>query len=124
MDPITIALAAVALLGTEVTKKVGGKLGEGTVAAAQGFLNLLRRKAPDTAKRLEAAESPDVIEVEIIEEVRRVAEQDPEVAAAVAATTAAAQTNGLDLQHLTKLADKIGVVNLGKVENQTNNINI
>jgi hypothetical protein len=124
MDPLTIALAAVALLGTEATKTVGGKLGEGTLAAAQRLLELLRQKDPATAKRLEAADDPEVIESEVIEEVRRVAAQAPEVQAAINATTTAAQANGLDFQNLTQLAEKIGVVNLGPVQNQTNNINI
>jgi len=117
-------LWVVQLLGTEAGKKVGGKLGEGTLAAAQRLLELLRQKAPIAAKRLEAANSPEVIEAEVIEEVRQVAAQDPEVQAAINATTTAAQANGLDFQNLTQLAEKIGVVNLGPVQNQTNNINI
>ena len=108
MDPLTIALAAVALLGTEATKKVGGKLGEGTLAAAQRLLELLRQKAPATAKQLEAADSPEVIEAEIIEDVRRVADQDPEVQAAVEATAEMMQQQFGSVINQGKLAEKIG----------------
>ena len=123
MDPVAIALAALVLVGTKATETVGEKLGEGTLAAAQRLWALLQRKAPETARRLAAADNPEVIDAEVIEDVRRAAE-DPEVAAAVAATAAAAQVNGVDLQNLTKLADKIGVVNLAPVDTQNNTINI
>jgi hypothetical protein len=110
MDPIAIALAAVVLVSTKATEKVGEKLGEGTLAAARGLLTLLRRKAPETTKRLAAAESPDVIEAEIIEEVRQVAAADPEVAAAVEATAQQMQRQFGGVINQGKLAEKIGFV--------------
>jgi hypothetical protein len=126
MDPITTAvLAVLAVAGTEATKEVGKKLGSGTITAAQSLWALRLSKAPDTANRLLAAgNDPDVIDAEVIEEVRQMAADDPEVAAAVAATRAATKADDLNLQSLTKLADKIGVVNLGTVEKQDNIINI
>lgn len=124
MDPITLATIALTLLATKATEKVGEKLGEGAIASAQQLMKLLQRRSPDTVKRLAAASDPNVIDVEIIEEVKRVAAADPEVQAAVNATAAAARADEIALQHLTKLAEKIGVVNLGTVQNQTNNINI
>ncbi|NJN30311.1 MAG: hypothetical protein HC824_07660 [Synechococcales cyanobacterium RM1_1_8] len=124
MDPITLATIALTLLATKATEKVGEKLGEGAIASAQQLMKLLQRRSPDTVKRLAAASDPNVIDVEIIEEVKRVAAADPEVQAAVNATAAAARADEIALQHLTKLAEKIGVVNLGTVQSQTNNISI
>jgi len=75
--------------------------------------------------RLEARDSSsDVIDAEIIEEVRQVATVEPEVQAAIDATAQAVQADAPTFQNLTKLADKIGVVNLGTVQKQTNNITI
>jgi hypothetical protein len=106
---------------------MGEKLGEGTIVQGGKLLESLQRKSPETVKRLAAA-NPEVIDAEIVEEivdeVKRVAAVDPEVRAAVNATAAAAQSDEISFQHLTKLAEKIGVVNLGKVDNQTNNITI
>ncbi|WP_008318733.1 hypothetical protein [Leptolyngbya sp. PCC 6406] len=110
MDPIAIAVAALVLMSTKATEKVGEKLGEGTLAATRGLWAVLRRKAPDTAKRLAAAESPEVIDAEIIEEVRRVAAVDPSVAASVAATAEQMQQQFGGVINQGKLAEKIGFV--------------
>ncbi len=123
MEPITLATIALTLIATKATEKVGEKIGEGAIVQGKKLLNMLRRKSPETVLRLEAAD-PNVIDAVIIEEVKRVAAAEPEVQAAIDATVNAVQADPLTFQHLTKLADKIGVVNLGKVENQTNNITI
>ena len=88
---------------------------------------MLRQKSPETAKQLEAASDrnhEEVIDAEIIEEVKRVAAIDQTLQAAINETVAAVQAEQSSLQQLTKLADKIGVVNLATVQNQTNNISI
>jgi hypothetical protein len=123
MDPFTIATVVATLLATKAVEKMGEKLGEGTIVQGGKLLESLQRKSPETVKRLAAA-NPEVIDAEIVDEVQRVAASDPEVQAAVAATAAAAQSDEISFQHLTKLAEKIGVVNLGKIDNQTNNITI
>ena len=110
MDPIAIALTALVLVGTKATEKVGDALGEGTLSAAQGLWGLLRRKAPGAAQRLAAAESPEVIEAEVIEEVRRLAAADPEVAAAVESTAQQMQQQFGGVTNQGKLAEKIGFV--------------
>ena len=128
MDPITLATIALTLVATKATGKIGEHIGEGVIGSAKQLLAVLRRRAHDTVKQLEAAGASvgdaDVIDVEIIEEVKRVAAADPEVQAALEATKAAVAAEPASFQNLTKLADKIGVVNLGPVENQTNNISI
>lgn len=110
MDPVTIAVAAVVLLGTKATETVGEKLGEGTLAAARSLLALLRQKAPGAAQQLEAAADPEVIEAEIVEEVRRIAAADPEVAAAVESTAQQMQQQFGGVINQGKLAEKIGFV--------------
>jgi hypothetical protein len=120
MDPITVAVTALVLMSTKATEKVGEKMGEGILAATRRFWDVLGRKAPDTAKRLEAAESPDVIEAEIIEEVRRVAEQEPEVKAAAEATAQMMQQQFGGVINQGKLAEEIGLV----IQGGNNSINI
>ncbi|MEL7330757.1 MAG: hypothetical protein AAFN12_00845 [Cyanobacteria bacterium J06560_2] len=128
MEPITLATIALTLVATKATEKIGEHIGEGVISSAKQLLTVLRRRSPDTVKQLEAASASgrdaDVIDVDIIAEVQRVAAADPEVEAALKATTAAVAAEPATFQNLTKLADKIGVVNLAPVENQTNHISI
>jgi hypothetical protein len=124
MEPITLVTIALTLIATKATEKVGEKLGEGAIAQGKKLLDVLRRKSPDTVLRLEAVADPNVIDAEIIEEVKRVAAAEPEVQAAVDAAVQAVEADAITFQHLAKLAEKIGVVNLAPVANQTNNITI
>ncbi len=110
MDPITLATIALTLLATKATEKVGEKLGEGAIASAQQLMAVLQRKSPETVKRLAAAPDPNVIDVEIIEEVKRVAAADPEVEAAVNATAGAMQQQFGAVVNTTQLAEKIGIL--------------
>jgi len=123
MESFTLAAIALALV-SKATEKVGETLGEGAIASTKRLLALLRRR-PDTMKRLEAAGSsagePDVIEAEILEEA---AAADPEIRAAVEETATAVREDRQSLQNVTKLAEKIGVVNLGTVINPKYDISI
>lgn len=112
MDPITVATIALTLIATKATEKVGEKLGEGAIASTKILLDVLRRKSPDTVKRLESssADTPDVINAEIIEEVQHLAEADPEVQAALNATFQAMQQQFGGVINQGKLAEKIGFV--------------
>lgn len=123
MEPITLAMVALTVVATKATEKVGETLGEGVIAAANRWLERLRRHSPDTARRLEAA-TDEVIEAEIIAEVTQAAADHPDVQMAMDATAAAVTLDQGSFQHLTKLADKIGVVNLGNVTTQNNTINL
>lgn len=125
MEPITWAVL-LTLVANSAIEKVVDEVGDGVIASAKHLLSLLRQRSPKMAQRLLAAGASDsgepiVIDAEIIEEVRRVANDDPEVQAAVEATEAAVAADPQGLKNLTKLADKIGVVNLGNVQNQTIN---
>lgn len=111
MDPITVATIALTLIATKATEKVGENLGEGVIAATRNLLEILRQKSPNTVKRLESGtDDPHVIDAEIIEEVQRVAEEDPEVQEALNATAQAMQQQFGGVINQGKLAEKIGFV--------------
>jgi hypothetical protein len=120
MEPISLLTIAATLIATKAVEKVGEKLGEKGFSAGEKLFSVLKRKSPETAKRLAAA-NPEVIDAEIIEEVKRVAAADPEVKVAIDEGIAAMDSEAVALGGLTKLAEKIGVVNLAPVENQTIN---
>jgi hypothetical protein len=109
MDPITVATIALTLIATKATEKVGEILGEGAISSARNLLEVLRQKSPDIVKRLESGtNAPDVIEAEIIKEVQRVAESEPEVQEALNATVQAMQQQFGSVINQGKLAEKIG----------------
>ncbi len=119
MEPITWAVL-LTLVATKATEKIGEQVGEGTIAAANHLLEVLRRRSPKTARRLELAGGSgkdDVMDAEIIEEVMRVAATEPDVQTAVEATAAAVAADPASLQTLTKLADKAAVIQMGKGDN-------
>lgn len=111
MDPITVATIALTLIATKATEKIGENLGEDVIASTKNLLGILRKKSPDTVKRLESgANAPYVIDAEIIEEVQRVAEAEPEVQEALNATAQAMQHQFGSVINQGKLAEKIGFV--------------
>lgn len=131
-DPLTAATIATLII-TKVFEKQGEKVGEKVWAKGEQLLGLLRHKAFGTASAIEkvaqqpalAAQQPeDFGEAKLIGEVEQLAAADPEIKAAVEAVAAEATAQPGTIQNLTKLAEKIGVVNLGSITNQTNTINL
>ena len=129
MDPLTIAVAAATVVLTKMLEKTGETMGDKALEASGNLLNVLRRKSPETLAKLEQAaeqkslpESPEIIDAEIIEQVEQLAQQDAEVKASVEAVADAASAGGL--VNMTKLAEKIGVVNQGYIAKQENTINL
>ncbi|CAN5573672.1 hypothetical protein BH23CYA1_BH23CYA1_08820 [soil metagenome] len=122
MEPITLAIAALTIVAGGITagatNKIGEGLGEGLVTAAQQWLAQLRQHSPETVKRLAAVSDPNVIDVEILEEVKQVAAAHPDVQAAMNKTAMAAVADSGQFPNLTKLADKIANVNFGTIKNQ------
>lgn len=111
MDPITVATIALTLIATKATEKVGENLGEGVITSTKNLLGILKQKSPNTVKRLESgANAPYVIDAEIVEEVQRVAEAEPEVQEALNATAQAMQQQFGSVINQGKLAEKIGFV--------------
>ncbi|MEM6450136.1 MAG: hypothetical protein AAF703_07475 [Cyanobacteria bacterium P01_D01_bin.105] len=121
MEPLTLAMGALIAVASGVTAGATGKLGEDLMTKAQGWWAQLQRHSPDTAKRLAGVSDPNVIDVEILEEVKRAAQQ-PDVQAAMDETVAAAATaDASQFPNLTKLADSVGNVFTGNVYNPTFN---
>ena len=124
MDPITLAVPVLVVIGGKVVEKWGEKIGERTFAAGEKLMQSIAHRSPETAEKLKKLEPGAVIEAEIVEEIRRIADEEPTVKAEVEAVATAATADRQTFENLTKLAEKIGVVNLEKVENQTNHITI
>ncbi|WP_121968324.1 hypothetical protein [Leptolyngbya sp. BC1307] len=124
MEPITLAAAFAALtaVASGITAGATGKLGEGLVTAALQWLAQLQQHVPETVKRLAAVSDPNMIDVEILEEVKQVAAAQPDVRAAMNKTVAAVADSD-KFPNLTKLADKIANVNFGTITTQNNTFN-
>ncbi|MEM6254192.1 MAG: hypothetical protein AAF821_14845 [Cyanobacteria bacterium P01_D01_bin.156] len=127
MDPLTIAVAAATVVLTKVLEKTGETMGEQAMEQGGKLLDMLRRKSPDTVAKLEQAvnqkslpENSDIIDAEIIEEVEKIAQEDSEVKASVEAVADAASSAGV--VNAGKLADKIGILNQGRID--TVNLNL
>lgn len=123
MEPITWAVAfkVLTLVANGITAGATGEMGKGLVSAAQKWLAQLQQHSPNTVKRLAAVSDPNVIEVEILEEVKQVAASQPDVRAAMNETVMAAAADSGTFPNLTKLADRIANVNFGTITTQ--NIN-
>lgn len=88
----------------------------------KGFTQL-RQHSPETVKRSDSVSDPNVIDVEILEDVKQVAAQQPDVQAAMKETIEAAAVDSGKFPNLTKLAEKIGAVNFGTIGTQNNTFN-
>ena len=123
MDPITLAVPVLVVIGGKVVEKWGEKIGERTFAAGEKLLKSIAHKSPATAEKLKQLQPGDVIEAEIIEEVKRVAASDETIAAEVEATAAALKQEFGDVVNFGKIAVQ-NVVQPGAMLTQTNTINL
>ena len=115
MEPIL--LEGLKLVAGGITAGATGKLGENVIEALGRVVERMQLHSPETVARLAEAE-PGVIEGEIVEEVKQVAAQHPDVQTAMNDAAVAVKADQVSFQNLTKLADKIGSVNFGTVEKQ------
>ena len=120
MEPMTLAIAALIAVASGITSGATGKIGEGVITAAQRWLNQIVQHSPETGKRLAAASDPNVIDVQILKEVKQAATEQPNIKAAMEKTVAAAAADGGSFPNLTKLAEKINSVNFGTITTQYN----
>ena len=125
MEPLTATLIATLIL-TKAFEKTGEKLGEAALAQGGKLLTVLRRKSPDTALAIEkVAQQPQLAEQEpenfgtatLVGQVEA-ATADPEVKQAVDELAEAARSQPATIQNMTKLAEKIGIVNQGSAIGQ------
>jgi len=129
VEPISATVIAT-LIATKAFEKTGDKLGEGVWALVSKFLSTLKRKDPATAVAIaQVAQTPALAEQQaqtygtaaLIAKVKEVARNDVEIQQAAAAIQTAVQAQPGAIVNLTKLAEKIGVLNQGTVIDQTNN---
>jgi hypothetical protein len=116
MDPISLAVPVLVVMGGKVVEKWGEKIGEKTFEAGEKLLKSIAHQSPETAEKLKQLQPGDVIDAEIVEEVRQIAAVDSTVKAEVeAVATALQQSGGAQYFNFGKAA------NVGVVLNQTNN---
>ena len=146
---VTVTLTAVATaiattLWTKAQEKIGENIGDATWTLGGKLIGLLRQKnkSPLFTSAVEANE-PQRLDYygQAVLELKAAADADPEIAQAVVEVETAAKAepkltqkiqeieNTLKsqqptIQNLTQLAEKIGVVNQGQINNQTNNFTI
>ena len=107
MDPITLAVPVLVVIGGKVVEKWGEKIGEKTFEAGEKLFKSIAEKSPETAQKLKQLQPGAVIDAEIIEEVKQVATADETIAAQVEETAAA-------------FKQEFGnIVNFGKIVNQS-----
>jgi Zn-dependent oligopeptidase len=130
MDPLTVAATAVAAtVMTKALEKTGEKLGEKVFDQSEKFLTSLKRKAPETASAIQKVPEEPLDYGQAVLEVHALAETDSELAHAIQllAESAAQDPNPRlteaireittnlssqqpTVQHMGKLAEKIGLV--------------
>ena len=131
MEPVTtLTAAAIAtMIATKAFEKTGEKIGEAVGGLIPKFLGALRRKDPKTADAIATvAQQPELAEQQpeiystsaLVAKVEAVAQEDAEIRQVVQEIQTAVQVQPGAIVNLTKLAEKIGVVNQGTIINQTN----
>ncbi len=131
MEPVTtLTAAAIAtMIATKAFEKTGEKIGEAVGGLIPKFLGALRRKDPKTADAIATvAQQPELAEQQpeiystsaLVAKVEAVAQEDAEIRQVAQEIQTAVQVQPGAIVNLTKLAEKIGVVNQGTIINQTN----
>jgi len=128
VEPISslTAVTIATLIATKAFEKSGEKVTETVWDLVGKFLAVIRKKDSTTAIAIEAAaQTPELSEQQtkdLTVKVEALAENDPEIQQAARAIQTAVQAQAGAIVNLTKLADKIGVVNQGTIINQTNHL--
>lgn len=148
MEPVSITAVAAAMTTiffTKTIEKTGDNLGEFLSNKTKLLVSKLSSKSTRLRGLLESNEKPPVEIGKAILEVKTIAEQDPEIAKEIRAIESAVQEepntkfqSGIqqvkqeaselfgqqyNIQNLTKLAEKIAVLNQGYIETQNNTFN-
>jgi len=130
VEPISATVIAT-LIATKAFEKTGDKLGEGVWALVSKFLSTLKRKDPATAAAIaQVAQTPALAEKQaqtygtaaLMAKVEEVAKNDVEIQQAAQEIQTAVQAQPGAIVNLTKLAEKIGVLNQGTIIDQANNL--
>lgn len=134
MEPVTLTASAIAvLIATKAFEKTGEKLTESVWNSVEKFSAHLQRKDSKTAEAIAVvAKQPELAQQQptvygeqaLIEKVENLVQNDRELRKLTEAIQTAVQAQPNAVVNLTKLAEKIGVVNQGPITNQTNTINL
>ena len=92
MEPITIAIALAAVLGTKALEKTGEKVGEVVWDKSAKFLESLKQKSPDVVTAIEQASEQPLDYGEAILEMQEAA-ANPDVARRIQELAAAVEEN-------------------------------
>ena len=130
MEPITTLTAATiaTLVATKALEKTGEKITETVWNLAGKFIAAIRKKDAATAAAVEAAaQTPQLNQQQtkdLTAKVEVLAAEDAAIQQAAEAIQTAIQAQPGAIVNMTKLAEKIGVVNQGTIINQTNTITL
>jgi len=134
MEPVTLTASAIAvLIATKAFEKTGEKLTESVWSSVEKFSAYLQRKDPKTAEEIAlVAKQPELAQQQptvygqqaLIEKVENLVQNDGELRKLTEAIQTAVQAQPGAVVNMTKLAEKIGVVNQGTIIDQTNTINL
>jgi hypothetical protein len=134
MEPVTLTASAIAvLIATKAFEKTGEKLTESVWNSIKKFLAHLQRKDPKTAEAIAVvAKQPELAQQQptvygqqaLIEKIETLVQNDRELQKLTEAIQTAVQAQPGSVVNMTKLAEKIGVLNQGTTINQTNTINL
>ena len=134
MEPVTLTASAIAvLIATKAFEKTGEKLTESVWNSVEKFSAHLQRKDPKTAESIAVvAKQPDLAQQQptvygqqaLIEKVENLVQNDRELRKLTEAIQTAVQAQPGAVVNMTKLAEKIGVVNQGTIIGQNNTINL
>lgn len=144
MEPTAIAIWVLTSMAQGGLKTVGGKGGNFLLEKGGNLLKRIQAKLPKLAPHLKkgnlapldygeavleleaaAQEDPELREAvqEVATQAQAEAQADPQLADEIAKIREALKSQQPSIQNLAKLAEKIGVVNQGSINNQTNNLN-
>jgi len=144
MEPLILAATAIAAtVMNKAFEKTGEKLGEKVVEESGKFLTSLKVKSPKTATAIELAPEQPLDYGQAVIEVNALAKVDSDLFDTLQNLTIAAredsdprirqmvqiildtlQSQQPSIQNLSKLAEKIGVLNQGVINTQNNTINL
>ena len=128
VEPITTLTAATiaTLVATKAFEKTGEKVTEAVWNLVSKFLAAVRKKDGATAIET-ASQNPQLSEQqakELTTKVEALATDDPDIQQAAQAIQTAIQAQPGAIVNMTQLAEKIGVVNQGTINNQSNTISL
>jgi hypothetical protein len=130
VEPITTLTAATiaTLVATKAFEKTGEKVSEAVWNLVSKFLAAVRKKDGATATAIEtASQNPQLSEQqakELTVKVEALATDDSDIQQAAQAIQTAIQAQPGAIVNMTQLAEKIGVVNQGTINNQSNTISL